>query len=85
MFTTTDSVFLIILTCLLSLYTVLGIVLMVMAIKLVGQVKKVVAKAEDVVDSVESAAEVFKDTSGRLAFFKLVRNIIKLVQNKEKK
>lgn len=83
--TTVDQVFLIILASLLSLYTLLGIGLLVMLIKLVGQVKKVVARAEEVVDSVESAAEVLKDTSGRLAFFKIVRNIIKLVQNKEKK
>ena len=84
MFTTTDSIFLIILSCLLSLFTLLGIVLLLVIIKLVGQVKRVVAKAEDVVDSVESAAEVLKDTQGKLAFFKLVRNIIKLAQRSRK-
>jgi hypothetical protein len=84
MFTTTDSVFLIILTCLLSLFTLLGIVLLIVVIKLVGQVKRVVVKAEGVVDSVESAAEVIKDTQGKLAVFKLVRNIVKLVQRSRK-
>jgi hypothetical protein len=82
--TTTDTVMLIILTSLLSLFTLLGIVLLIAALKLVGSVKKVVAKADSVVDSVESAAEVIKDTQGRLAVFKLVRNIIKLVQRSRK-
>jgi len=82
--TTTDSVFLIILTSLLSLFTILGIVVMILVIKLIKNVKNVVAKAEGVIDSVESAAEVLKDTSGRMAAFKLVRNIIKLAQKGRK-
>lgn len=82
--TTTDTVFLIILTSLLSLFTLLGIVLMIMLLKLVSNVKRVVSKAEGVVDSVESAAEVLKDTQGRLAFLKLIRNIMKLVQRSRK-
>jgi hypothetical protein len=46
----------------------------------VSQAKKVVAKADSVVDSVEAAAEVFKDTTGHLAIIKLVRNIIKFAK-----
>lgn len=82
--TTTDTVLLIILTSLLSLFFILCIALVIGLLKLLGSVKRVVAKAEDVVDSVESAAEVIKDTQGRLAFFKLVRNIIKLAQRSRK-
>lgn len=82
--TTTDTVLLIILTSLLSLFFILCIALVIVLLKLLASVKRVVAKAEDVVDSVESAAEVFKDTQGRLAFFKLVRNIMKLVQRSRK-
>lgn len=82
--TTTDSIFLIVLSSLLSLFTLLGIVILIMVLKLLGNVKRVVAKAENVVESVESAAEVLKDTSGRLAFFKLVRNIMKVVQRSQK-
>jgi hypothetical protein len=48
-------------------------------VKLVSSLRRVVEKAEEVVDSVESAAEVFKDTQGKLALIKVVRNIIKLV------
>jgi uncharacterized protein YoxC len=83
--TTTDTVLLIILTSLLSLFFILCIALVIVLLKLLASVKRVVGKAEDVVDSVESAAEVLKDTQGRLAFFKLVRNIIKLAKRSHKK
>lgn len=81
---TTDTVLLIILTSLLSLFFILCIALVIGLIKLLSSVKRVVGKAEDVIDSVESAAEVLKDTQGRLAFFKLVRNIVKIVQRSRK-
>ena len=83
--TTTDTVLLIILTALLSVFFVLMIAAVVVILKLLASVKRVVAKAEDVVDSVESAAEVLKDTQGRLAFLKLVRNIVKLAQRSHHK
>jgi hypothetical protein len=82
--TTTDNVLLIIVTSLLSLLLLAGIVLTVVLVKLANSVRRVAAKAENVVDSVESAAEVFKDTQGRLAFIKLIRNIIKLAQRRHK-
>lgn len=82
--TTTDNVLLIVLTSLLSLFFVLCIALVIVLLKLLASVKRVVTKAEDVIDSVESAAEVIKDTQGRLAFFKLVRNIVKIVQRSRK-
>jgi hypothetical protein len=58
---------------------------MVVVLKLLSSVKRIVAKTEDVVDSVESATEVLRDTQGRLAFFKLIRNIVKLAQRRQKK
>ncbi len=82
--TTTDEVLLVILTSLLCLYFLLGIVLTLILIKTASSVKRVVAKAEGIVDSAENAAEIFVDTKGRLALFKLIRNIYKSV-NKRKK
>lgn len=83
--TTTQEVLIIVLTVLLSVFFILCIALVVGLLQLLASVKRVAAKAEDVVDSVESAAEVLKDTQGRLAFFKLVGNIIKLTQKGNKK
>ena len=83
--TTTDTVLVIILTSLLSLFFLLCIVAMAITVKILSSVKRVVDKTEEVVDSVESAAEVLRDTQGRLAFFKLIRNVIKLAQRRDKK
>lgn len=83
--TTTDTTLLIVLTVLLSIFFLLCIALVIVLLKLATGVRRVVAKAEDVVDSVESAAEVLRDTQGRMAFFKLVRNIVKLAKRSHKK
>jgi hypothetical protein len=83
--TTTDTVLVIILTTLLSIFFILCIAAMVMVVKLLSSVRRIVDKAEDVIDSVESAAEVLRDTQGKLAFFKLINNIIKLATKRGKK
>jgi hypothetical protein len=81
---TTDTVLLIILTTLLSIFFVLCIAALIIVLKLLASIRQVVAKAEGVVDSVESAAEVLRDTQGRLAIIKLIKNIIKLAQRSRK-
>ncbi len=81
--TTTDTTLVIILTVLLSIFFIMCIALVAVAVKLLKSVQRVVLKAENVVDSVEEAAEVFKDTQGRMAIFKLIRNIVKMTQNKK--
>jgi hypothetical protein len=81
---TTDTVLLIIVTSLLSIFIILCIAVVIGMLKLLTAVKRVVQKAEEVADQVESAAEIFKDTQGRMAMFKLVRNIIKVVQRSRK-
>ncbi len=81
---TTDTVLVIILTSLLSLFFILCIAVMIMALKLIASIRQVVAKAEDVVDSVESAAEVFRDTQGKMAIIKMIGNLIKLAQRSRK-
>jgi hypothetical protein len=80
---TSTEILLTVLTVLLSIFFIIMIAVAVGIFKLVSMVKRVVVKAESVVDSVESAAEVLKDTSGRMAFFKLIRNIMKIVKDKK--
>lgn len=77
---TTDTVLAITLTVLLSLFFTMCIVLTVGLVKLVNGIRRVVEKAENVVDSVEEAAEIFKDTQGKLAIVKLIRNIVKVAK-----
>ena len=80
---TTDTVLLIILTSLMSLFFLLGIVALVMVSRILASVKRVVVRAENVVDSVEAAADVLKDAGGKMALFKLIKNIIDLAQHKK--
>jgi hypothetical protein len=83
--TTLDTVLLIIVTALLSIFFILCIAASIIALKLLSSVRQVVAKAENVVDSVENAADVLKDAQGRMAFFRLVRNIVKLAKKRSSK
>lgn len=82
---TTDHVLLIILTTLMSLFFLLLTAMVIMGIQVMKSVKRVVGKAEDVVDSVEEATEVLRDTTGPMAMFKLLRNIIKMTNKKGRK
>ncbi|HXR49731.1 MAG TPA: hypothetical protein VN778_01760 [Verrucomicrobiae bacterium] len=80
--TTTDQVLLIILTVLLSVFFLLLIAMAAISFKLLNEARKVVAKANDVADSVADAAEAFRDVQGRMALFKLIRNIVKLAKKR---
>jgi hypothetical protein len=81
--TTTDTVLLVILTSLMSLFFLLGIVSLIMVVRILSSVKRVLIRAENVVDSVEAAADVLKDAGGKLAVFKLIKNIIDMAQHKK--
>lgn len=82
---TTDTVLVIILVTLLSLFFALCIVVMIIVIKLLNSLRAIVAKADQVIDSVESAAEVFKSAQGKLTIVKLINNIIKLANKRGRK
>lgn len=71
---TTDEVLVIILITLLSVFFLLCIIAMTVIIKLINSLREIVAKADDVIDSVESAAETFKNTQGKMAIFKLINS-----------
>ena len=81
---TLDTVFLIITACGITLFFLTGTVLLLVALKRVKSVKRVVAKAENVIDSVEEATDIIRDASGPLAVFKVIKNITQLVHNKRK-
>ncbi|HUA13419.1 MAG TPA: hypothetical protein VL989_02885 [Candidatus Sulfotelmatobacter sp.] len=82
--TSTDQTLLIILTCLLSLYFIMCIILTVLLIKITSSVKRVVDKAEHVVDNAESVSEVIKDNTGKISFFKVLYNIMNMASKNKK-
>jgi uncharacterized membrane-anchored protein len=81
--TTFDHTLLVILDVLVSLFFILLIGFAIGLLQVVKQVKRVVAKAEEVIVSVESAADVLRDTGGKFAFFKLLNNIMKMTKGRK--
>jgi hypothetical protein len=79
-----QEILVIIVSSLLSLFLIFGIIVLVLAIKLVRAVRNVVGKAEHVIDSAEAATEFIKNASGPLAVLKLIRNIVKTVEKRRK-
>ncbi len=81
---TTDTVLVTTLLILLILYFLLFCVALAFIIKILKSIQRVVYKAENVVNSVESAADVLKDATGKFAIFKLIKNIMDFQQHKHK-
>ena len=82
--TSSDSTLLFVLTVLLSAFFLMSIIVGVLVVRILASINRVVAKAESVIDSVESAADVLKDVGGHLSIIKLVKNILDLTQRKKK-
>lgn len=79
---TTDTVLLIIVTALLSIFIIMCIAITIVVLKLIANVKQIVIKAETAIDSVESAADIFKNVGGKVSILKLVKNIVDMTQHK---
>jgi hypothetical protein len=80
---TTDTVLLIIVTALLSIFIIMCIAITIVVLKLISNVKQIVVKAETAIDSVESAADIFKNVGGKVSVLRLMKNIIDMTQHKK--
>ena len=78
-----DTVFLIITACAISLFFILAAAVSAAALVLIMKIKKVVAKAENAIDSVEEATATIRNigaqASGPMAIFKVIRSILNMV------
>lgn len=81
---TTDTTLLIVLTSLLSIFFILCIAVVVVVLRLLASIKQVVAKADNVIDSVESAADTFKNVGGKLSILTLLKNVFEMTNHKRK-
>jgi hypothetical protein len=81
---TATQILVIITSSVLVIFLILAIVTAVYIIKLVKNTRRVVAKAEDVLDTAEAAAESLRNVGGPLAALKLVRNIVEIVHKVQK-
>jgi predicted MFS family arabinose efflux permease len=84
---TLDQVLLIITTSAITLFFLLGVAMLIVGLVLVSKIKKVVAKAEDAIDSVEAATETIKNigaqAGGPLAIFKIIKSVYDVVNRKK--
>lgn len=84
---TLDQVLLIVTTSAITLFFLLGAALLIVGLVLVSKIKKVVAKAEDAINSVEEATETIKNigaqAGGPLAIFKIIKNVYDVVNRKK--
>ena len=76
---------LIIVSATLSVFLILAIVALIYFIKLLSSLRRISAKAENVAESVEAAAETFERSAKPMAVLKLVSNIADSVAKFRKK
>lgn len=76
---TTFDILVIVLSSLLGIFLILSIIALVWILKIVSNIRKIVAKGEQVVDSAEAAAEMFKKAAGPLGALKSITNLVEVV------
>ncbi|MFA5003906.1 MAG: hypothetical protein WC498_01345 [Candidatus Saccharimonadales bacterium] len=76
---TAFDILVIALSSLLGIFLILSIIVAIMAIKIVRSIRRVVAKGEQVIDSAEVAAEMFKKAAGPLGILHTLTNIVETV------
>ncbi|MGB4758793.1 MAG: hypothetical protein WBP26_01930 [Candidatus Saccharimonadales bacterium] len=81
---TASQLLLIIVSTVLSVFLIVGIILIVKLIKISKGVNHIVVKAEGLVDSAEAAASVLRKGAGTLAFSRIISNIADLTKNSKK-
>jgi hypothetical protein len=78
-----ESILVIIVSSLLSLVLIAAVVAIIIVVRLVSQLRKVVNKAEQAIDSAEAAASVIKNVGGPLSVLKILDNVISTVKHKK--
>ena len=69
---------------LLGIFLILSIIVSVLALKVVASVRRVVAKGEQVIDSAEAAAEMFKRAAGPLGALRTIANVVETINKRRK-
>jgi hypothetical protein len=77
---TAFDVLVIVLSSLLGIFLILSIIAVALVLKLVGSLRKVVAKGEHFVDSAEEISETLKRNAGAVGVVKMLWKIINKVK-----
>lgn len=75
------DILVIILAVALGIFLVLGIILLIIAIKVTKQVGEMTNKAQGVVHNVENVSKVFSKAAGPMALGKIVSNVVDMYKN----
>ena len=85
---TTDHTLLVILVVLMSVFFLLITIAAFGLVQAVLAVKRVLRRAEEIMETVEDAAEdaaeMIRDSRGKMTLFKTVKNIIKFAEKRRK-
>lgn len=73
---TAAETLLIVVSSVLSVFLILAIIALVYVIKILKQIRRISEKAENVAESVESAANTFEKTASPLAILKIIGSIV---------
>lgn len=82
---TSQQVLVVILSTALAVLLVISIVIAVLVVKLLKAVGRITDKAEHIVENAEHVSMAFSNATGSMAIFKVVRNIVSLVQKQSNK
>ena len=80
-----ESILVIINSAVLSLFLIVGIIVLILIARLVNSIKHVVDRAEEAIETAGEAAEMLRNASGPLALFKVLRNIMQTTDKPKKK
>jgi hypothetical protein len=79
------AVLVIILSVFLAVTLILSVILLIKIIKISGQIKRIIAQAEQVADRAEHISAFFEKTATPVALLKLISNISETIQKKVNK
>jgi hypothetical protein len=81
---TSEHILVIVLAAALALFLLLSVVVVVQVIRLLRVVRRIIDKAETVIESAETVGTIFKNASGPLALVRVVRNVMHMAQGNKK-
>ncbi len=79
-----ESILVIIVSVTLTLFLLVAIVLAVLSIKLIQRLRHIADTADLVVNNVEAASEILKNSAGPLAVLKFMANIADVAMKRKK-
>jgi hypothetical protein len=81
---TAQQILVIVLSCALAIFLILSIVIAVMVVGLIKKIKIIADKAEHIVHSAENVGQIFKNVAGPMTILRFVRGISDMVSKHKK-